>query len=214
MADVVESFGGRVVPVVVLADADRAEGLADALVAGGLHVAEVTFRTAAAVESIRRMAKHPGLVVGAGTVVRAEQVDQAADAGARFVVSPGLSTAVVARARERGIDVLPGVVTPSEVIAALDLGISTLKFFPAAQYGGVATLKALASPFPGVRFIPTGGVSLADLVDYLSLPNVPAVGGSWMVRPDLVAAGDFAAITELTEQTVRAAASAPRGHES
>jgi 2-dehydro-3-deoxyphosphogluconate aldolase / (4S)-4-hydroxy-2-oxoglutarate aldolase len=214
MADVVESFGGRVVPVVVLADADRAEGLADALVAGGLHVAEVTFRTAAAAESIRRMAKHPGLVVGAGTVVRAEQVDQAADAGARFVVSPGLSAAVVARARERGIDVLPGVVTPSEVIAALDLGISTLKFFPAAQYGGVATLKALASPFPGVRFIPTGGVSLADLVDYLSLPTVPAVGGSWMVRPDLVAAGDFAAITELTEQTVRAAKSASRGHQS
>jgi 2-dehydro-3-deoxyphosphogluconate aldolase/(4S)-4-hydroxy-2-oxoglutarate aldolase len=214
MADVVESFGGRVVPVVVLADADRAEGLADALVAGGLHVAEVTFRTAAAAESIRRMAKYPGLVVGAGTVVRAEQVDQAADAGARFVVSPGLSAAVVARARERGIDVLPGVVTPSEVIAALDLGISTLKFFPAAQYGGVATLKALASPFPGVRFIPTGGVSLADLVDYLSLPTVPAVGGSWMVRPDLVAAGDFAAVTELTQQTVRAATSAPRGHQS
>ena len=108
MADLVASFGGRLVPVVVLADADRAEGLADALVAGGLHVAEVTFRTPAAAEAIRRMAKHPDLVVGAGTVIRAEQVDQAADAGARFIVSPGLSQPVVARARERGVDVLPG----------------------------------------------------------------------------------------------------------
>jgi 2-dehydro-3-deoxyphosphogluconate aldolase/(4S)-4-hydroxy-2-oxoglutarate aldolase len=211
VVDLVESFGERVVPVVVLAQADRAESLADALVAGGLHVAEVTFRTAAAAEAIRRMAEHRELVVGAGTVVRPEQVDQAADAGARFVVSPGLSPAVVARARERGVDVLPGAVTPSEVIAAVDLGISTLKFFPAAQYGGVATLKALASPFPGVRFIPTGGVSLANLTDYLSLPTVPAVGGSWMVRPDLVDAGDFAAITELSAQAVRAAASVPGG---
>lgn len=214
MVDLVESFGERVVPVVVLAQADRAESLADALVAGGLHVVEVTFRTAAAAEAIRRMAEHRELVVGAGTVVRPEQVDQAADAGARFVVSPGLSPAVVARARERGVDVLPGAVTPSEVIAAVDLGISTLKFFPAAQYGGVATLKALASPFPGVRFIPTGGVSLANLTDYLSLPTVPAVGGSWMVRPDLVDAGDFAAITELSAQAVRAAASVPGGDQS
>jgi len=203
----VKSFGERLVPVVVLAEAHRAEGLADALVAGGLHVAEVTFRTPAAAEAIRRMAKHPDLVVGAGTVVRAEQVDQAVDAGARFIVSPGLSRTVVARARECGVDVLPGVVTPSEVIAALDLGIDTVKFFPAAQYGGVGTLKALASPFPNVRFVPTGGVSPANLTDYLSLPTVPAVGGSWMVRPDLVDAGDFAAVTELTAQAVQAAAS-------
>ena len=213
MAELVELFRARLVPVVVLAEADRAEGLADALVAGGLDVAEIAFRTPAAVEAIRRMAKNPDLVVGAGTVIRAEQVDQAADAGARFVVSPGLSETVVARARERGVDVLPGVVTPSEVIAALDLGIDTVKFFPAAQYGGVATLQALASPFPDVRFIPTGGVSPADLADYLSLPTVPAVGGSWMVRPDLVDAGDFAAVTELTAQAVRAAASVSRGEQ-
>src|ERR687894_2382498 len=173
----VDAFGGRLVPVVVLADAHRAEGLAEALVAGGLHVAEVTFRTPAAAAAIRRMAAHPDLVVGAGTVVRAEQVDQAADAGARFVVSPGLSRTVVARARERGLDVLPGVVTPSEVVAALDLGIDTMKFFPAAQYGGVATLKALAAPFPGVRFVPTGGVFLPPPRDYLSLPPVPPVRG-------------------------------------
>ena len=201
----------RLVPVVVLADATRAEGLADALVAGGLDVAEVTFRTPAAEEVIRRMAKHPDLAVGAGTVVSAEQVDVAADAGARFVVSPGLSRPVVERARDRGVPVLPGVVTPSEVIAALDLGIDTLKFFPAAQYGGVATLQALAAPFPDVRFVPTGGVSPENLADYLSLPHVPAVGGSWMVRPELVEAGDLDAVTTLTAQAVRAAISVPRG---
>ena len=206
MTALAETFGERLIPVVVLSDADRAEALADALAAGGLHVAEVTFRTPAAAEALRRMAKHPDLVVGAGTVVRPEQVDEAADAGARFVVSPGLSRPVVARARERGLDVLPGAVTPSEVIAALDLGIDTVKFFPAAQYGGVATLTALASPFPGVQFVPTGGVSPANLADYLSLPTVPAVGGSWMVRPDLVDAGDFGAITQLTAQAVQAAA--------
>jgi 2-dehydro-3-deoxyphosphogluconate aldolase / (4S)-4-hydroxy-2-oxoglutarate aldolase len=210
VADLAEHLRARLVPVVVLSDAGRAEGLADALVAGGLHVAEVTFRTPAATEAIRRMAENPELVVGAGTVVRAEQVDRAADAGARFVVSPGLSETVVARARERGVDVLPGVVTPTEVIVALDLGIDTMKFFPAAQYGGVATLRALAAPFPGVRFVPTGGISPADLPDYLSLPTVPAVGGSWMVRPDLVDAGDFSTVTELTAEAVRAAASVPR----
>ena len=203
-------LAGRIVPVVVLADAARAEGLADALVAGGLTVAEVTFRTPAAEEAIRRMSKHPDLVVGAGTVVRAKQVDEAVDAGARFVVSPGLSRPVVERARDRGVPVLPGVVTPSEVIAALDLGIDTLKFFPAAQYGGVATLRALAAPFPGVRFVPTGGVSLQNLTDYLSLPHVPAVGGSWMVRPELADAGDFDAVTTLTAQAVEAAAAVPR----
>lgn len=203
-------FAGRLVPVVVLADAAHAEGLADALVAGGLNVAEVTFRTPAAEEAIRRMVKHPDLVVGAGTVVRAEQVDEAVDAGARFVVSPGLSRPVVERARDRGVLVLPGVVTPSEVIAALDLGIDTMKFFPAAQYGGVATLQALAAPFPGVRFVPTGGVAPENVADYLSLPHVPAVGGSWMVRPELVDAGDFDAVTALTAQAVRAAAAVPR----
>ena len=176
VAHLVDFFGGRLVPVVVLADAHRAEGLAEALVAGGLRVAEVTFRTPAAAEAIRRMAEHPDLVVGAGTVVRAEQVDQAADAGARFVVSPGLSRTVVARARERGLDVLPGVVTPSELIAALDLGIDTVKFFPAAQYGGVATLRALASPIPDVRVVLTGGISPGDLPDYLALRNVPPDG--------------------------------------
>ncbi|MCV2489164.1 bifunctional 4-hydroxy-2-oxoglutarate aldolase/2-dehydro-3-deoxy-phosphogluconate aldolase [Geodermatophilus sp. YIM 151500] len=213
MADLADYLCARLVPVVVLSDAGRAEGLAEALVAGGLRVAEVTFRTPAASEAIRRMAEHPELVVGAGTVVRGEQVDRAADAGARFVVSPGLSATVVARARERGVDVLPGVVTPTEVIAALDLGIDTMKFFPAAQYGGVATLKALAAPFPGVRFVPTGGISPVDLPDYLSLPTVPAVGGSWMVRPDLVEAGDFPTVTELTAQAVRAAAAVPRGEQ-
>ena len=195
----------RIVPVIVLDDAANAEPLAEALVAGDLPVAEITLRTAAAAESIRLMAARGDILVGAGTVVRPDQVDAAADAGARFVVSPGLSAPVVARARERNIPILPGAVTPTEVMAALALGLDTLKFFPAAQYGGAGTLKALASPFGGVRFVPTGGVSEGNLADYLALPNVPAVGGSWMVSPTLLAARDFDTINKLTAQAVAAA---------
>lgn len=195
----------RIVPVIVLEDAANAEPLAEALVAGDLPVAEITLRTAAAAESIRLMAARGDILVGAGTVVRPDQVDAAADAGARFVVSPGLSAPVVARARERNIPILPGAVTPTEVMAALALGLDTLKFFPAAQYGGAGTLKALASPFGGVRFVPTGGVSEGNLADYLALPNVPAVGGSWMVSPTLLAARDFDTINKLTAQAVAAA---------
>ncbi len=197
----------RIVPVVVLADARDAAPLAAALVAGGLPVAEVTFRTAAASDAIRAMSSHPGMIVGAGTVVRPEQVDEAADAGATFVVSPGLSPAVVERARERGLLVIPGAVTPTEIMAALDLGLTTLKFFPANTYGGASALKSLGAPFRGVRFIPTGGVSAANLSDYLSLPNVVAVGGSWMVDPRLVSDGNFAAIQALAADAVAVAAS-------
>lgn len=197
----------RIVPVVVLADAGDAAPLAAALVAGGLPVAEVTFRTAAASDAIRAMSSHPGMIVGAGTVVRPEQVDEAAEAGATFVVSPGLSPAVVERARERGLLVIPGAVTPTEIMAALDLGLTTLKFFPANTYGGASALKSLGAPFRGVRFIPTGGVSAANLSDYLSLPNVVAVGGSWMVDPRLVSDGNFAAIQALAADAVAVAAS-------
>jgi len=200
----------RIVPVVVVNDADRAAPLADALVAGGLPVAEVTLRTSAGLESIRRMAANPGLLVGAGTVLTATQVDEVADAGARFVVSPGLSRAVVERAQARGLLVLPGAVTPTEIMAALDLGLTTVKFFPAGQYGGVATLKALGEPFRGVRFVPTGGVSLDNLSEYLALPHVPAVGGTWMVKPALVDAGDFATITRLAADAVARAAQLDR----
>ena len=207
MFDEQELLATRIVPVVVLEDAADALPLAEALAAGGLPVAEVTFRTPAAGDAIRAMSARPGMMVGAGTVVRPEQVDEAADAGATFIVSPGLSAAVVKRARKRGLLVIPGAVTPTEIMAALDLGLTTLKFFPAKTYGGSSALKALGAPFQGVRFIPTGGVSVTNLAEYLSLRNVVAVGGSWMVDPALVRQGDFAAIRTLAAAAVAAAAS-------
>ncbi|MEV8511884.1 bifunctional 4-hydroxy-2-oxoglutarate aldolase/2-dehydro-3-deoxy-phosphogluconate aldolase [Dactylosporangium sp. NPDC051484] len=189
---------GKVVPVVVLEEAAVAGRLADALVEGGLHCAEVTFRTAAAVDAIRRMAERPGMLVGAGTVLTAAQVDQAVDAGARFVVSPGFSAAVVRRCAEHGVPVFPGVASPSEIMQALDAGLDTVKFFPAEQLGGVPMVKALSAPFRSVRFIPTGGVNAGNVADYLAVPSVLAVGGTWMVAPDLLAARDWDAVTSRT----------------
>ncbi len=196
----------RLVPVVVLDDAAGADVLAGALVAGGLPVAEVTFRTAAAPEAIRVMADRGDVLVGAGTVLTVAQVDQAVAAGARFVVSPGLSRAVVERCQELGVVVLPGAVTATEVQAALELGLTTVKFFPAGTSGGPAAIKALAAPFGQVRFVPTGGVGPGNLADYLAIGSVAAVGGSWMVPRDLIAAGDGAGIQELTTQAVALAA--------
>ena len=195
----------RLVPVVVLDDAADADGLAGALVAGGLPVAEVTFRTAAAADSIRAMTARGDILVGAGTVLTAEQVDLAVAAGARFVVSPGLSRAVVERCAELGVLAVPGAVTATEVQAALELGLSTVKFFPAGTSGGPAAIKALAAPFSDVQFVPTGGVGPANLADYLAIPAVAAVGGSWMVPRERVKAGDFAGIQQLTADAVAAA---------
>jgi 2-dehydro-3-deoxyphosphogluconate aldolase/(4S)-4-hydroxy-2-oxoglutarate aldolase len=191
-----------VIPVVVLERLSDASALAAALVAGGLPVAEVTFRTAAAADGLRILAEDPALLVGAGTVVRPEQVDAAVAAGARFVVSPGLSPRVVERCREHDVPIVPGVATATDVIAALDLGLDLLKLFPAEACGGVATLKALAAPFPDVRFVPTGGISAANAAAYLALPCVEAVGGSWMVAPKLVESGDFDAVTRLAAEAV------------
>lgn len=193
------------VPVVVLDNAASAGGLAGALVAGGLPVAEVTFRTAAAEESIRTMARRGDLVVGAGTVLTVDQVDRAVAAGAEFVVSPGLSTAVVRRCQELGVAVLPGAVTATEVQAALELGCTTVKFFPAGTSGGSKAIAALAAPFAGVKFVPTGGIGPSNLDDYLRLPMVAAVGGSWMVPRDLVAAGEFEKVEELVAEAVQLA---------
>lgn len=198
----------RIVPVVVCADAAHADGLADALVTGGLPVAEVTLRTAAALDTIRVMSARGDLVVGAGTVLTAAQVDLAAQAGATFVVSPGLDAQVVAQARARGLAVLPGCLTPTEIMAALALDLTTVKFFPAATFGGVAAIQALSAPFGEVRVVPTGGVAPADLAAYLALPAVAAVGGSWMVPADAIAAGDFDRIAALTAAAVAAAAGA------
>lgn len=174
-----QGFG--LVPVVVLDDAADADPLAAALTAGGLPIAEVTLRTEAALSGLRRMAARGDLLVGAGTVLSPVQVDRAVEAGAAFVVSPGLSPAVVRRCAELGVPAFPGAVTATEIQAALELGITTVKFFPAETSGGVAAITALAAPFPDVRFIPTGGIDLNNLADYLRQPAVLAVGGSWMV---------------------------------
>lgn len=197
----------RLVPVVVLDDAYRADGLASALVAGGLPVAEVTFRTDAAEESIRIMAARGDVLVGAGTVLTVDQVDRAVNAGATYVVSPGLSSAVVERCSEHGVTVLPGVVTATEVQAALEMGISTVKFFPAGTSGGAKAIAALAAPFGGVLFVPTGGVGPANLHEYLSMPSVLAVGGSWMVPRDKIAAGQWNDVKALVADAVALAAS-------
>jgi len=215
VSDVLAALGAhRLVPVVVLDDAGAADGLAAALVAGGLPVAEVTFRTAAAAESIRIMAARGDVIVGAGTVLTPAQVDEAADAGASYVVSPGLSRAVVERCAERGVAALPGAVTASEVMAALELGVTTVKFFPAGTSGGAAAVKALAAPFGGVSFVPTGGIGPKNLHEYLSIPAVHAVGGSWMVPRDLVSAGKFDEVTALVAEAVALAGSDREGKEA
>ena len=197
----------RLVPVVVLDDACDADALAASLVAGGLPVAEVTFRTAAALDSIRAMSARGDILVGAGTVLTVAQVDQAVAAGASYIVSPGLSRAVVERCAELGVLALPGAVTATEIQAALELGLTTVKFFPAGTSGGAPTIKALSAPFVGLKFVPTGGVGPTNLADYLALPAVAAVGGSWMCPRDLVKAGNFTGITALTAEAVALAAS-------
>lgn len=196
----------RLVPVVVLDDAAHAGPLADALVSGGLPVAEVTFRTAAAAESIRIMADRGDILLGAGTVLSVAQVDEAVAAGASYVVSPGLSRAVVERCQEHGVLALPGAVTATEIQAALELGLTTVKYFPAGTTGGAPAIKALAAPFGAVKFVPTGGIGPKNLHEYLAIEAVTAVGGSWMVPSDLVNAGNFAKITELTAEAVALAA--------
>ena len=203
MADVLARLAAhRLVPVVVLDEADDAGPLAEALVGGGLPVAEITFRTAAAPDAIRVVADRGDVLVGAGTVVTPRQVDQAVAAGAQYLVSPGTSRAVLERAQEHGVPVLPGAVTATEVQAALELGVDTVKFFPAGTSGGSAAVAALAAPFGGVRFVPTGGVGPANLDEYLSLPCVAAVGGSWMVPRDRVRAGDLAGVRALVADAV------------
>ena len=192
----------RLVPVVVIDDAAHADALAQALVDGGLPVAEVTFRTAAAADAIRAIAARGDVLVGAGTVLTPQQVDAAVAAGASYVVSPGTSRAVVERCQEHGILALPGAVTATEVQAALELGLTTVKFFPAGTSGGAKAVAALAAPFGDVGFVPTGGIGPANLAEYLALPSVRAVGGSWMVPRELIRAGDLDAVRDLTAEAV------------
>ena len=192
-----------VVPVVVLEEEKDALPLAEALIKGGLPVAEVTFRTAAAEGSIKAMCEaYPEMLVGAGTVLSVEQVDRALKAGARFIVTPGFDEEVVDYCLGNNIPVYPGTVTPSEVTKAVKRGLNICKFFPAEQYGGVSTIKALSAPFTTVKFMPTGGVSAKNLKDYLSCSKIVACGGSWMVKGDLIKAHEFDKIRELTAEAV------------
>lgn len=194
----------RLVPVLVVDDAEDAAPLADALAAGGLPCAEVTFRTASATEAIRRMRKaQPDMLVGAGTVLTPDQADQARDAGAQFIVSPGLNPVVVDHCLEREIPIYPGVCTPTEVEAALQRGLRVLKFFPAEPAGGTAFLKAISAPYSMVEFIPTGGIDATKLPFYLQLHSVLACGGSWMAPVARIRNGEFDWIREETSRAVQ-----------
>jgi 2-dehydro-3-deoxyphosphogluconate aldolase/(4S)-4-hydroxy-2-oxoglutarate aldolase len=190
-----------VVPVLIVDDAASAVPLARALAAGGLPTLEITLRTPSALEAIRAIASEVGGAhVGAGTVLTPEQLEDAADAGARFAVSPGSSPALLAAAADSPLPLLPGAATPSEAMALLERGYRLQKFFPAEPSGGVAWLKALASPLSGLRFCPTGGVDAANAPAYLALPNVICVGGSWVAPRDAVAGGDWARIEQLAKE--------------
>lgn len=194
-----------IVPVVVLEKVEDAAPLAHALMAAGMASAEVTFRTACAAECIAAMAEaEPDMCVGAGTALTVEQVDRAVAAGAQFIVSPGYNEDVVRHCIEIDVPVLPGTVSPSEVTAAANHGLTVTKFFPAAQYGGLSTIKALAAPFVGHRFMPTGGVSTANVEEYLSCPSIIACGGTWMVKPELFADGDFSEVQRIATEAMEA----------
>lgn len=183
-----ELFRDRLIPVVVLDSADDAIPTAEALLAGGLHTAEITFRTPCAAEAIARIsASCKGLLVGAGTVLDVRQCQAAAEAGAKFIVSPGFDADVAAYCAQIGLPYLPGCVTPTEIIAARKAGLAVVKFFPASVYGGLAAIKAIAAAFPEMSFLPTGGVNEENMLEYLSFGKVVAVGGSWMMKGDICA---------------------------
>ena len=203
MTEVLEAItAARLLPVVVIDDAGAAPPLAAALQRGGVRCAEITLRTPAAEAAVRAMAQDPGMLVGAGTVLNAAQAARVIDAGARYIVTPGFSLEVVRHCQARSVPVFPGVATASELLAALDAGIETVKFFPAEPLGGVSMLKALAAPFGMMRFIPTGGITAENLAGYLRHPAVTAVGGSWMVAASLLRAGEFDEVTRLTAEAV------------
>lgn len=192
----------KIVPVVKLDRVSDAANLANALIAGGLPVAEVTFRTEAAEESIRIMSQIPGMLVGAGTITNLDQAQRAIDAGAKFFVTPGFSRKITEFALSKNMPIFPGVCTPSEIMSVIEYGLPVAKFFPAEQYGGVATIKALLGPFPNMKFMPTGGVSAKNIMDYLAVKQIIACGGSWMVKDTLINEGKFDEITKMTREAV------------
>lgn len=192
-----------IVPVVKIGDVEQAIPLVKALCAGGIPCAEITFRTEQGEESIRRISSElPDVLIGAGTVLTVEQVDHAVAAGARFIVSPGLNPLVVKRCIELSVPVVPGCATPSEMGAAFEMGLDTVKFFPAEQSGGVAFLRAVAAAYNGLNFMPTGGINQRNLVNYLAFDRVVSCGGSWMVNPELLREGRFDEVTRLSHEAI------------
>ena len=205
-------FRSRVVPVIVITEVAQAVPLAHALLEGGVDVMEITLRHAAGLPAIEAVARQvPQMLVGAGTVTRPHEMRSVQQAGARFALSPGMTESLVHAAQACCLPFMPGVMTPGEVMQAREWGFHLVKLFPAAQAGGVAMLKALAGPLGDMRFCPTGGVSSANLLEYLSLPHVPLVGGSWLTPPDLLAQGDWGAISRLAREACERAAAAPTG---
>ena len=203
MSDMVSEIGKlKLVPVVVIENAEDAEPLAQALIEGGLPCAEVTFRTAAAADAVKRLGRIRDILVGAGTVLSVEQVKQAVGSGAKFIVSPGFNPKVVAYCVDNKIPIIPGICTPTEVEAALEFGLEVLKFFPAESYGGLNTLKAISAPYPMVRFVPTGGIGAHNFMAYLKFPKVLACGGSWMVAKELISGRKFDEISRLTREAM------------
>jgi len=203
MSEVLKRLGEiRLVPVVILEDAKNAEPLAEALIAGGLPCAEVTFRTAAAAESIKRISKFKEICLGAGTVLSVDQVKLAVDSGATFIVSPGFNPKVVQYCIGNKIQITPGICTPTEIEMGLDYGLNIFKFFPAEAYGGLKTLKAISAPYGMIKFIPTGGIDAKNVRDYLSFKQVFACGGSWMVTKEMISNGKFNEITTLAKEAV------------
>lgn len=202
MNDTLKQIGTTgIVPVVVLNKVSDAEPLAEALIKGGLPCAEVTFRTDAAEESIRAISKKfPDMFVGAGTVLTTEQVDRAIGAGAKFIVSPGLNPKVVEYCIKKGYPVTPGIMTPTELEVALGFGLDVVKFFPAENAGGLKMIKAMSAPYTMMKFMPTGGINATNVRDYLACDKILACGGSWMVKGDLINAGNFAEIEKLTRE--------------
>ena len=206
MSDVRERLGAlRIVPVLTIGDADQAERACDALLAGGLSVVEITFRTDAAAVAIERVAAKSDLLVGAGTVLTPDRLARAIDAGARFAVAPGTNEAVIDAARSAGLPFIPGVATPSEIERAHALGCRVQKLFPASVVGGTSFIKAVAPVYPDVVFVPTGGVNLENLTSYLGLPNVLAVGGSWICERSLVEGKQFGEIERRAREAVELA---------
>jgi 2-dehydro-3-deoxyphosphogluconate aldolase/(4S)-4-hydroxy-2-oxoglutarate aldolase len=206
MNEVIEKIGKcRIVPVVAIDDAGDAGALGDALAGGGLPIAEITFRTAAAEATIRTLARRSDLLVGAGTVLNVDTVKRAVDAGAKFIVSPGFNPKVVSYCVEQKIPITPGVATPTEIDMALDHGLTVVKFFPAESIGGIKTLKAFSAPYGMMQFIPTGGIGPENLAEYLRFSKVLACGGSWMVAKDLLTGKRFDRVRELSKEAVEMA---------